>query len=551
MFPKSPSISSLDKEMLIDDSNYSKEFLQQRNSRTLSLRRKTNFLTIANFKKTESTREFSRRNSNSSITASSTQSQNQIELREFLEVFNSGDETKTIQLSDTFITIANSCNKDLHTSLQNIINSKEAGESYGMAISIAESEKLLHSLFKSLAFIFPIFSSEAREEIINGGATLKVDEVLANFCDQCSNNECTASSINLLIDTCNFISVLSKHSSYARDSFLCYSINERLLNMLTSIVTSFKSNQSQISEYQLDEQSDRIICSLSEAIKSIYASRLHRVDNLSEQITNEIINQMIGLISLLNGMNIHALKSIMACLISISSNYQVIVNNYFDNELDQTCISMLSEPELIGASLSLLGNMCATAEPSQLYHLIHPKEEEQPSLFQILIDMIPTEHAADAFWIMSSLFDNLSFELLPFINAEFIQYVISIGESSNFKVKKESTFFLATIITKVPATYVPQFAESQELIDTLVDMLACDERKVIIRCFFAISFIVKSLQESNGIEQVMKVFCGTELANQIINLKQDHEEIIDDLSSFKDSTLDAIINSDELLTAAE
>ena len=63
MFPKSISNSSLEKEVFNTDSDYSKDFLQQRNSRTLSLRRNTKFLTIANFKKSES----SHRNSNGSI----------------------------------------------------------------------------------------------------------------------------------------------------------------------------------------------------------------------------------------------------------------------------------------------------------------------------------------------------------------------------------------------------------------------------------------------------------------------------------------------------
>lgn len=549
MFPRSTSNSSLDKEILFDKPDYSKEFLIQRNSRTLSLRRKTNILTIANFKKTESSREFTHKHSNGSIEISNSlqNQEEEIELNEFLETFNSGDETKIIQLSDMLIRISNSTNKDLKVYLHNIINSKEAGESFGMALSMAESEKLIHSLFKSLTLTFPLFSTEAKAEIISGSATIKASDSLADFCEQCNKNECTASSINLLIDVCQFIIVLSKSSTYARDSFFCYSINECLLNMLTSIVSSMKQNQEQISELQLGEQSNLIICALTDALRSIYVSKLYRVDNLSDQITDNIIEQMIKLISLLDGMCLHATKSIMACLISISSNYQTAVKYYFKNKLDLICISMLEEPELTETALNLLGNMCTAAEPSQLIHLVETEDDKQ-SLFQILVDLIPTEFAAFAFWIMSSLFDNLPNELMKFITTEFIQYVISVAESSNYKVRKESTFFLATVITKVPAVYIPQFAQSQELIDMLIDMLACDDKKVIILCFFAISFMIKRIQETKGTDEVVKVFCGTELTNQIEILKLEHEEIISDLLSYKDSTFDALINSDEFLS---
>lgn len=546
MFPKSPSTSSLDKEYLYNDSNYSKEFNQQRNSRTLSMRR-NNLLTIANFKKTESSREFNHNNNGSDLLSSlKSETQQIITLENFIEIFNSGDVTKTIQLSDMLIKIAKSSSKDLQNSLKNITQSKEAGESFGMALSITDSENLLHSLLTSLIFAFPMFSQEAQEEIVNGGVALKVDEILSNFVDKCSNNSCTCSDVNLLIESCMLITILSKHSSYARDSFLCYSVHERLLNMLTAISSSVKQYQSQIHEKQLDAQSNQILNSLAEAVQSIYVTKLNLVDDLGDQITDKLINQMIQLVPILYNINLFALKSIMSCLISIISSYTSVVDIYFDNNLDSICFSMLKNPELTSLTLSLLGNMCATGDPKRLLPSISVTDEH-PSLFQILVEMIPTEFSADVFWIMSSLFDNLPGELMNYITTEFIQYIISIGCSSGYQVKKESAFFLATVITKVSASYIPKFAESAELIDTLIEMLGCGENKVVIRCIYAISYIIRSVESIKGKEAVLMIFSDTELVDQIENLKEEHGEIIPLISCLSDSTFDSLLNNSESL----
>ena len=122
---------------------------------------------------------------------------------------------------------------------------------------------------------------------------------------------------------------------------------------------------------------------------------------------------------------------------------------------------------------------------------------------------------------------------LPHINQTLITYLIDISETSNFQVKKEASYFLATVIISGPIELAIKFTNSQTLIDVFSEILDCDDKKVIIRCLIAIARMVKAIELQKGASAVCEFFNSGDFGKQLDNLSHKYTDIMGFVSSFQ------------------
>ncbi|OHT05245.1 hypothetical protein TRFO_27049 [Tritrichomonas foetus] len=506
MIPRSNSNADLDK-VASHFTNYSNDFMNQRNSRTLSMRR-NNRPTIASFKKSEN---------RTTGLGNIFQEPQKMELTHFIRIFNSGNENEILELNEQLIKIAETSK----IQLEDILKSTEAAESYGMALSLAESDNFASHLINSSMKLFPLFSAEAKDAFIDSGIAIKLYDILLSITDDIADSigNDRLMFLNLVFQ---FIAVTSKHWSYARNSFLCYSIHENLINM--AFMPPFSNHVG-------------ILENICFALNAIFTNE-EPVD--IEKIT-PIVQQFAQMLSIPSPT---AVSAILSALAAIANKRSSIVINYFQYNIDQMAIHILinsqqSDPDqtqvnsnhfysqyltdLTGSALDLLGNMCV-ADISLTQRMV------EAGLFKILVDLIPTEYSSTALWVMSNIFESIPTRLLPFINKEFIEYLLDVGNSSSHDVKKEVAYFLATVILFVNSSIAPKFAVP-DVIDMLVEMLGCGNANVVIRCMKALNSITVALLTFQGPDSVNQVFGSCDLYRQIEQVSEEYPGMISEYAT--------------------
>ena len=467
------SISNTDLDKIAQQfTNYSVDFAQQRNSRTLSMRR-NNKITISIFRQSES-------KANLLLVLP------KIELSQFFEIFNSGNTEQIIQLSDSFVNFASTS----PAQLSEIIHSCDAAETYGSVLAMSESRELTFSLMKSSHFMFPMFTLDAKEAYIDSGVTIRFYNILQE------------GDLESLLYTCKLITTLCKNSSYARNSILCYNIHQCLIDMLF------------VKEKLENEE---LLFNICLAINAIFKND---EDIESEQVIN-LIPQLIQSLTILP--NTKCVGLILSALAGISNKCQSIVLYYFQCNLDQIAIQMINNPDLTDKVLDVLGNMCV-ADISYIQKMI------DANLFQILVNLISSEYASTALWVMSNIYDAAKPRLEHFITSDFIAFLVDVGNSSSHDVKKEAVFFLATVIVNTNIQVIINFF-NHDIVELLIELLGCGERKIISQCLNALNVIIISLTSLQGQEAVKNLFASTDLIYQVEMIAEEQTGIVSEFAS--------------------
>lgn len=304
-------------------------------------------------------------------------------------------------------------------------------------------EPTMVSVLKILAAMFPLFSQIKMVDLIDGGITLE-------FLNLLESN----SHLVLCTSIC-LISVLARHSGYARDSLISYGIHEMLINLIHS------------------QAEETIVVNASEALQQIFANQ--------ETIDNSIFLPMLEQIyDLLQIQCKQALIYILDVLVEMSNKMPSIVFQYFKKKIDEFVFEAIKDPELTEVSLRLIGNM-AVSQPSQIKAMLNN------GLIDILTGILAQDqYSADVFWIYSNLLESLPSIMVSIFNIDFISNVTDLASYTNFDLKKEASFFLSTLTIFINNDELARFADSQEILDLFVEMLGCGDANIILRCMDSI-----------------------------------------------------------------
>ncbi|OHS93622.1 hypothetical protein TRFO_11605 [Tritrichomonas foetus] len=268
-------------------------------------------------------------------------------------------------------------------------------------------------------------------------------------------------SSEIIIKTITTVAVFSSSSAYARDAILSMEIHRILIDLA------------------LTERSLELTQACCDALLAIFSN--------NTAISSEILIATVEPLSqLLKLQDRTSIARIVDCFVEMSNQYNTIIFNYYDVGLFKLSVEMLKDDVLIGPALRLIGNL-SVAQPCQVKDLLND------GILQILVPLLHTEYAADSFWVLSNLLENMTSEVIQYFNREFVTGVIDIATQSNFEVMKEASFFLSTMILFTPSQNLPLFMDDH-IIDILVTMLGCGVSLVILRCLDTLTRFLRYTQ---------------------------------------------------------
>ena len=435
-FDEADSFSSLSGSGA-DLSRYQEQLARERNSRTLSLRH-INRISITGLQNANSQRESSQNNLVDPTNFPF------LEPKKLIEIITSKN---IVSLTDTVSKILIVSNESPRLLKIMLMGSPEVIDVLVNTLTDDISDQICLQLLKLTTAIFP--HCNAQQETLIDGIVFSLQSFLES------------PNMELVFVTIKAVSIFSIYSAYARDSILSFEIHFRLIEIAA----------------QNPNQELTLLC--CQTLLDIFSNPTA----ISNQILIEAVDPLASLLKL-NDKN--AIAKIIDCFVEMSNKCNSLVFNLYDTGIYQLSVTLLKDEILIGPTLRLVGNL-SVAQKGQVLTLL------EAGLVPTLIPLLRTEYAPDAFWILSNLLENVTAEVLPYFDREFVQNVIDIANMSNFEIQKEASFFLSTMILFSPVQNLPLFMD-QQIIDILVEMLGCGVNLVILRCMDTLYKFLKFIQ---------------------------------------------------------
>jgi hypothetical protein len=204
--------------------------------------------------------------------------------------------------------------------------------------------------------------------------------------------------------------------------------------------------------------------------------------NRDEVEPEMLLDSVEPLIAILPVGTPRAIASVLDCLVAMSNHHAAIVHSLCEHGLFAHVVRYLDVPELAGPSLRLIGNM-SVVRPFGI----------GVALLGRLVAFLESEHAADAFWVLSNLTEVAASVVMPFVTDDFIARLIEIVGTSSYDIQKECTFFMSTLILFSQDSELDRFIQTP-VVDILISMIGCGVEKVMLRCINTLIRFMRFLQ---------------------------------------------------------
>lgn len=445
----------------VDLSDYREQLVHDRNSRTLTLRRIKKptiqqFLTQGQTNTLESplidTKNFPFLDINYAI----------------LQLTNGN----TSSLSE-FLNNLTVCATTTPRLAMNLAQAPEIAEPFADALSASYSEEINIQLITTMIAIFPI-AGENRVNFVDAGLTTNLFEFLSS------------TSLPLLEVSIALVDVMTDYSTYANDSILCLGVHQFLI------------------EIAQNEYNEPLTLQALDALKRIFAltvnaanEKPHKIDVITLESSVELMVPLLDLSST------EAVNSALMCFVALTDQMSALVFNLYDLGLFPKIVNFLTNPDLVSAALPLIGNM-------SVCHATHVETLLQCGLFEILMKLINTEYTSDVFWVLSNLVESVPHKTVELFDEHFIEKTIDIAIRSSFDVKKEATFFLATLAMFVATDNLAVFM-NVNLLDLMLEMLNYNFILIVIRSLDALIRLAKVLETKTESSQFEETFHSEEV----------------------------------------
>ena len=116
-------------------------------------------------------------------------------------------------------------------------------------------------------------------------------------------------------------------------------------------------------------------------------------------------------------------------------------------------------------------------------------------------------------------------------DADFVEAIIDIAESSGYEVKKEGSFFLATLILFTEKADLGVFVRP-EVLDLMAQMLECSIGMIIRRCLDALLVFWRAIESEGAPEEFRDAFEECDMAENLTKLLESDDPIIREKVSF-------------------
>lgn len=353
-----------------------------------------------------------------------------------VQTLTSGNPTSISQFASNILT----CSKASPKFLSTLATSQQVCEALNNAFNQDLPESTIINLIDIYTAIFPL-ADTLKEAYIDGGIIEIVIEYL--------NCDSAALACNAIL----LIKALCDASVYARDSVLTFGVHTMLMN---------------IAETSEDETTVIDAC---RTLASVFAS--------TEQIDSSILTESVMPLNRLLVLPYPAaVCSILNAYVSITTHLPNVIMDIFDSGIVPTIIGMLENEELVASVLPLIGNLCAS-------HPSHIQQMFDLELISHLTRLMQTPHCGDVFFVFSNLITTVPNLIMPFFDSAFIESAIEHATTSQYDIKKEVVYFIATFIIHLPTESLVSFIRS-DVIDLIVEMLNCGVIATVQSCLEAI-----------------------------------------------------------------
>jgi len=445
-----------------DLSNYREELSKGRSIRTLTLRR-VNRPTILG-----SVGVASNSVSQNRVYLSKSPIDNDISVLNVISVFSSNNENAIINMCQRIFQHG----VQMPRVLAKISKSEEIVDSLIQFLNGAFSSVTKCSILSAIAVLFPL-QDDFHEKYIDEGLCYTLIDFL-------SSND-----TQMISDSVSLITIITKYSSYARDSVICLGIHDMLLNLALN-------------------QSDEIAESCCDAIYNVFAH--------SEEIELGIIQQFFEPLKALLTLNCFpALRIVLLIFSELAAHNPSIVYSYHQIGLYESAVSYLKTPDLVQESLRLISAL-ALGKREHIQIMLDNGLFEQINMLGEDENLRP-----DVLWIISNLLDSSSPLILPYINEQFIVGLIESSMNSSYDVRKESAYLLSTIILNISFDILYIFL-STLVVECLSEMISCGVSDVVLRCIEALLRLVYFTHINSDNGQFLAILLESELSDHLTDI---------------------------------
>ena len=452
----------------IDLSNYAKELQQIRTSRCLNLRRS---IYIAQSKMLASNPGSCTKfvqTLKKTVDLSNAQ-QTQISLESIVEALQTASASSIKSVLDSLV-------QSIKTNPKLVASIMKNSEIQEFINSLLENEENpIADILTSLAVLVP-YCGPSIDNFVDTGITMSLLFILSG-----DNQE-------LAIPAIQVVKSISGTTGYARNSLLCSGVHTILVDLASQ------------------NRSTPIADAACDALNSIFGN--------PEPIDSEIIQEVVPLIiSAIQGQSADATNSILSTLINISAKLSSVVYIFYEQGLYEIIVEMIREPAYTAQALRLCGNM-AVSQPQQVKVLL------QHGIIDTLMDLLNQQnYTADVFWVLSNIFETESEELSSLIGEDFIQATLDITENATFDAKRESAYFLSTVVIYSGTAHTESFF-SEPIFSILTEVIGSGIHSLVCRCIDAFVFLLFYAVNSKRTDEYLEYATANNLEDSLRDLEE-------------------------------
>ena len=497
MIKHSSSKYELDGEIGLEDgpdlSQYAIQLAKERNSRTLTLRIKRPTI-AAVFSKTPPNRRSLVQETSPSLAPESV----------IRSLSNGNPEEIKVTLSALSTALESS-----PATVASITRSSDVAEAFCNSISSDLPQDVLVSVLGMISTLYPL-SGEVQDAYIDNGLPFSLLNFLITGLDELSANQ--DKSIPIIGASLQIISVIASNHFYGRDSLLCNGLIEPLIQIAT--------------HPDFMEQACSCICAIFE-----------NPAPLESESIMEVIPQIANLLTLSSK---SAVEQILLAYVFMTNKYTAVVSNLYDIELPAFVIPLLDDPDLVAVALKVVGNL-SVAQPPQIRMML---ELDLLNKLRSLLNSQPI-YIPDVFWIFSNLIEANSSAILPIIDEAFLRNVLGSATNGDIETKKEASFFLSTVILfSNPESY--GLFITADIVDLLVEMLACGVGMIIFRCIDTILAFVRYMNlNPDSISQGVAIILDTDIMDRLDELSKNEDPIMAERAAYLTTKLNQLSENKE------
>ena len=322
-------------------------------------------------------------------------------------------------------------------------------------VSEFKSEEILSCTYQLAEAFLPILPDKNKIEFIDSGIEFCLPEAL------------NSTNTEFILKTVDFIIFLAKQTEYAIDSLFSFGIHTQLLDIAEKNMTIGGSSiNRQVADHAL--------------------TGVFTLFGMHENILSTILQSTLPRVTqmMLDTQDVEEKKILLKTITEITNQRSSFCFILYDCGAVPTIYKMLEDPNYITTALPLIGNLCLSSRE-------HVEELISMGLPKKLTDFLKQpEYAVDAYWCLSNLTeaapDLVSNKIVSEENmTKMLEFILKDTKSDNVNLKKESTFFLATLIMFVSRNYQHAFLKQEGIFEALSSVLdVTDDNAVVARVLF-------------------------------------------------------------------